>query len=277
MNEANYKIIDGLKCYNPELAVKNNNFQKEGFELLHKIEENNFWFKSRNRIISRLFEKYLGTKEKKDVMEIGCGTGFVLKGLSKFENYKLTGAEIHLEGLKFAKKRLSDVEFIQLDATNLPFENDFDAIGIFDVIEHIDEDELVLKNIFKALRSNGKIFITVPQHQFMWSRADDIAFHKRRYSKKELTDKVRKQGFKIEYVGSFVTSLFPVMFLSRMLQRSKINEDNTDINKYHEFRISPVVNKIFEKFMKIDEIFINSGSSLPFGGSLILVASKNGK
>ena len=73
--------------------------------------------------MQHLFKKYLGSRNNK-ILEIGCGTGYVLKGLEdKFINYQLVGSEIHIEGIKFAKERLQKVEFIQLDATKMPFEN----------------------------------------------------------------------------------------------------------------------------------------------------------
>ncbi len=274
MDNENYEIIDGIKCYSPEHAIENKNFQTEGFDILYKVEENNFWFRSRNNIITHLFKKHLGTDKIKDILEIGCGTGFVLKGLSQFKNYNLTGGEIYLEGLKFARKRLNDVDFIQLDASKMPFTDKYDAVGAFDVLEHIDDDELVIENVFKSLKDGGKFFLSVPQYMFMWSLADEIAYHKRRYSKKELLKKVSNAGFEIEYVGSFVTILFPLMYVSRMMQKSTNDKDKIEVTDYHEFEISDSVNKIFEKFMKIDEMFIKSGISLPFGGSLILVAGK---
>ncbi|MEO8664100.1 MAG: class I SAM-dependent methyltransferase [Ignavibacteria bacterium] len=275
MTDHKFELIDGIKCYAPDLAEQNEDFQSEGFDLLFRVEEKNFWFRSRNRIIKHLFKKYLGTDKERNILEIGCGTGFVLKGLSEYKNYNLTGAEIHLAGLKYARMRLPGAEFIQVDATRMPFENQFDAIGTFDVLEHISEDRLVMKNIFKALKPGGLFFITVPQHQFMWSAADDIAFHKRRYSRKELAGKIKDSGFSVEYTGSFVTSLFPAMYLSRVHKKYFTKEEEINLEKNSELELSPGINSIFEKIMKLDELMIRSNLSLPFGGSLVMVARKS--
>ncbi|MBI4945065.1 MAG: class I SAM-dependent methyltransferase [Bacteroidetes bacterium] len=210
------------------------------------------------------------------VLEIGCGTGYVLSGLSKKFDYKLMGAEIHLEGLRYAQQRLPLVEFIQLDATRMPFKSEFDAIGAFDVLEHIHEDELVIKNIFSALKEGGFLFVTVPQYMFMWSYLDDIAFHKRRYNRKELTEKIERAGFKIKYVGSFVFILFPLMFMARLFKKKQVLKEGFESNRemYRELYLSPFVNSLFKFFMKADQFLIKKGVSLPFGGSLILVAEK---
>ena len=71
-----------------------------------------------------------------------------------------------------------EVEFIQLYARQIPFDKEFDAIGAFDVIEHISEDELVISNCYKALKPRVHIYISVPQYMFMWSYVDDFAYHK---------------------------------------------------------------------------------------------------
>lgn len=272
----NYKLINGIKCYAPELANENSEYPKDVFKILFKAESTNFWFTSRNKIIQHLFKKYLGTNNKK-VLEIGCGTGYVLKGLQdSFSNYELVGSEIHLEGIKFAKERLPNVDFIQLDATNMPFENLYDAVGAFDVLEHIDQDVKVIQQVKKALKKGGLFFISVPQHQWMWSINDDIAFHKRRYRRKELEEKLTNNGFEIVYISSFVFVLFPFMYFSRLFKPKKCNEitDKIIVKEMNELQLDPLLNSVFSFFMRIDSFLIKQRISLPFGGSLISVAKK---
>jgi SAM-dependent methyltransferase len=263
-----YIVMEGIKCYAPSLARQNEGFDKDRFEDLFKAEENSFWFRVRNKIVKYLFEKHARQKERIKFFEIGCGTGFVLTALSDLENVDLTGSEIYLEGLSFARKRLSSVELIQVDAVNMPFVNSFDVIGAFDVIEHITEDEKVMQGVHRALKENGVFMITVPQYPWMWSAQDEHASHKRRYTRKELSRKLRKHGFVIDYLGSFVFTLFPLMVISRMIKRRK-NE-----NIMSELEISGIVNRIFYIFMYIDFLLIRLGLSLPFGGSLVCVGRK---
>jgi SAM-dependent methyltransferase len=271
-----YKIISGIKCYSPNLAIENGDYPSDVFKLLFEIEEKNFWFVNRNEIILNLFKKYLG-KEANKVLEIGSGTGYVLKGLNDiFKKYNLYGSEIHLEGIKFAKNRLPNIEFIQMDATNMPFENEFNAIGAFDVLEHIEDDVKVIQEVHKALKIGGLFIISVPQYQWMWSINDDIAYHKRRYSRKELKEKLTIEGFDIIYISSFVFILFPLMYISRLLKRKKNHEitDEIILREMNELKLNPLINSIFGLFMKVDVFLIKMGISLPFGGSLITVARK---
>jgi SAM-dependent methyltransferase len=269
-----YQQIDGIKCYAPELAMMNDYFPEEYLRHLYEIEDKNFWYRSRNRVIKQLFKKHLGTNVPKTIMEIGCGNGFILKGLMEHKNYALCGADIHIRGLKNAKERLPALDFIQLDATNMPFKNEFDAIGAFDVLEHIEDDVIVIKNTHAALKTNGKFLISVPQYQWMWSHMDDLDNHKRRYTRKELKNKLTQNGFEVTYMSSFVFTLFPIMVVSRYFKKNKKFQEQDFKEKLTELRLSSFTNFVLETFMRVDELILRTGISLPFGGSLIAVAKK---
>jgi len=171
-------------------------FNTKYFESLAALEDKNFWFKIRNIIILWSIRKYVSNPAS--FLEIGCGTGFVTLALSKaFPQIRLTSSEFFEEGLVFARKRISGVEFIQLDAREIPYESKFHSIGAFDVLEHIKEDEIVLRQIHKALMPGGFLFLTVPQHQWLWSSLDECACHERRYSAKTLHKIVSNAGFEI--------------------------------------------------------------------------------
>lgn len=274
MENKEYKNIDGIKCYAPELAYKNDDYSEKSFSRLFELEDRNFWFRSRNKIIQELFRRYARSKKGK-FLEIGCGTGYVLKGLKEnFSETEYYGAEIYLEGIKYAQKRHSEIEFVQLDATNMPFSEEFEYAGAFDVLEHITDDEKVIKNVYNMLKGGGRFFISVPQYMWMWSAEDDKAKHKRRYTKKEMIRKLQNAGFSIKYYTSFVFALFPLMILSRFLKRNtekNINKPNTELD------LNPLMNKVFSMFMRTDEILIKLGIRLPWGGSLMVVGEKKGR
>lgn len=271
--KSDYKLIDGIKCYSTTATKSNTDYNPEHYDVLFNIESNNFWFRSRNRLIKYLISKFIDSTTNAKVLEFGCGTGYVLKGLSEFKNLKLYGAELNLEGLRYAKKRLPEVEFIQLDMRASPFESEFDVVCAFDVLEHIDDDELIIKNVYKTLKTNGFFFISVPQHMWLWSTQDETAYHKRRYSRKEMITKLTEAGFSIEFQTSFVFTLLPIMFLSRFRRKKKPTEKEIKYS-YDELILPPVLNKIVEFFMLVDELLIRLGLSLPIGGSLFLVAKK---
>lgn len=245
-------------------------FKRHYFSELAALEEKNFWFRSRNRVILWALKKY--TSRPNSFLEIGCGTGFVLSGISKlFPSSKLLGGEYFEEGLAYARERVPTAKIEKMDARCIPYKSELDAIGLFDVLEHISEDEIVLQQIFTALKPSGHLFITVPQHQWLWSAVDEDACHVRRYSARELHNKVWNAGFEIVRSTSFVTTLLPAMYLSRLFQRNKCNRD---VDALAELRINPVLNRIFECLLNLELGLIRCGLSLDVGGSRLLVAQK---
>jgi trans-aconitate methyltransferase len=160
-------------------------FKNHYFKELVDLEASNFWFCARNKII--LWAIYKHSSKFKNFLEIGCGTGFVISAIAKrFPNSKITGSEYLEEGLIYARQRMPTINFLQIDARKIPYQSEFDTLGIFDVLEHIQDDELVLEQMHKALKPGGILYITVPQHRWLWSLFDDYACHVRRYSNAEL-------------------------------------------------------------------------------------------
>lgn len=272
-DDEKYTLVDGIKCYHPNIAESFCGYPSLGFDTTDEVNLDSFWVVSRTRLLRREISRVIGRMSNAKVFEIGCGTGTFLHSLSSEPGIQLLGSEISLRGLRSAKAQCPTVEFIQMDATAIPFVEEFDVIGAFDVIEHIDDDMSVLNGIHRALRPKGGLVLTVPQHEFMWSSIDEFVHHRRRYSREKLLSKVESAGFQIDYVTSFVFVLFPLMLVSRLLDRTrKTKPTAADFNK--QVRFTPFVNRIFGWFMRIDEFMISHRYSLPWGGTLLVVAKK---
>lgn len=268
-----FKIIEGIKCYNPEIAEAYKNYPSAGFDVIEKQEKAIFWCRSRLRLLKSIIAKY--SKKNTSFLELGCGTGFFIRELSKNLNLKIIGSDIYLTGLKYAQKKSPDIEFIQLDATSNCISEKFDIIGAFDVIEHIENDEAVIANVYHSLTEGGYFIITVPQYQFLWSKLDELVKHQRRYSKTELFTKLNKNGFTIAFHSSFVFTLFPLMYLSRFFDKKHIPTNEFSADEFEKrVRLPKFLDWIFDKLMYIDEYLIGLGLSLPFGGSLLVVGKK---
>lgn len=261
------QLCDGCLFFSPELAQTNDGFSAEYFTRLARLEAANFWFRSRNRLLIWALRFYF--PQVRSFLEIGCGTGFVLLGFRQaFPGLTLYGSEIFRQGLAVAKQRLPGVTLFQMDALRVPFEHEFDVIGAFDVLEHIEEDEAVLHQMFQAIKPGGGIILTVPQHRFLWSVIDDYSFHKRRYTRRELVEKVEQAGFTILRTTSFVSLLLPLMMLSRITQRKM----QADFDPVAELRMNPVLNGSLEKVLGVERIAIERGISFLAGGSLLIIA-----
>lgn len=267
-------VVKGIRCFSPEVANSYEDYPDEGFDLTDKNGDSSFWVRSRNRLFKCIVNNHLARRGKTRFLEIGCGTGEFIRHIADNSRLKITGSEIYLKGLLYAQKKLPFIDFIQFDVTQGKIGEEFDLIVAFDVLEHIADDAAALLNINHMLCSEGCLIITVPQHMFLWSRLDEIVKHKRRYSRQELTAKLHNAGFDISYSTSFLFTLFPLMLISRIFDRwrDKSESDETAFEKRVTFSIA--LNWILDNFMKIDEVLIRRGISLPFGGTLIIVAIK---
>jgi SAM-dependent methyltransferase len=244
-------------------------FDPDAFAHLAAAEASCFWFQGRNELIAWALGKYApGTRS---FLEAGCGTGFVLSGLREaFPHMRLVGGEYYPAGLAVARERLPGIELLQLDARELPYEREFDAVGTFDVIEHIPEDELALAQMHRALKPGGTLLLTVPQHPWLWSKMDEYGHHQRRYRRGELVAKVRRAGFEIERVTSFVSLLLPAMVASRFIDRVR----RSDYDPAAELRPPRALDRAMRAVLKAETAMIRRGISFPAGGSLLLVARR---
>jgi SAM-dependent methyltransferase len=267
----NPTTINGFPAFSPDNAEDSSGFRPEYFSELAKLEERNFWFRARNHLIIWAIRRYL--PEAQNFLEIGCGTGFVLSGIADaLPHLKLFGSEVYSAGLAFAAERAKTSTFFQMDARHIPFEEEFDVIGAFDVLEHIQEDKRVLSAVHQAVCKGGGVILTVPQHPFLWSGQDEISCHVRRYTLAELRTKVEGAGFVVVKILSFVSLLLPLMMIARFRKRYPIE----DSDPFEELKITGLANLLLEKTLALERVLIQLGVSFPAGGSLLLVAKKPG-
>jgi len=260
--------LNGFVAFAPDLAEENESYSPEFFQMLADLQAASFWFRARNRLIVWALRRHFPAA--RSFLEVGCGTGFVIEGIrAALPGLTITGSEIYTTGLEFARRRLGAVELLQLDASALPYSGEFDVIGAFDVLEHIEADQIVLQQMYQAARPGGGIILTVPQHMALWSMTDEHARHVRRYAAAELASKVSAAGFDVLRATSFVSLLLPLMAVSRrQLQRE--GEDRL----LSELSIGGLLNSLFEATMTLERLLIERGVSFPIGGSLLLVARK---
>lgn len=195
------------------------------------------------------------------MLEAGCGEGNVL--------LYLKNKGVNIEGCDISKDSLTSEEkcnLYYLDICEMNIDKKFDIIGCFDVLEHIEDDSLALKNFFNALKTKGKMILTVPACSLLWSSFDVFGKHFRRYDSKDLQNKLNDSGFKIIRFSYFMFLLFPIMFLIRFFSKNKVSG-------FVEINTIPILNDIFLFVLRLDRLLMRY-VNLPYGSSIIVVAEK---
>jgi len=263
-------VVDaGFLSFAPHLKDASSGFDAEFHHFLDQVQERNFWFRCRNRLFADLVRKWF--PKTRNVLEIGCGTGYVLANLREvLPEANFAGSEISGVGLQYAARRLGPaVGLLQMDAQAIPFSEEFDLIAACDVLEHLEDDARSLSEIHRALKRGGGALLSVPQHPQLWSEADVAAHHRRRYKPGELAAKCRNAGLEVAVDTSFVFSLLPLMAIQRWLRRRE-----KGYSVAAELSVPNWLNHLLFAVLDIERRSIRLGARFPAGGSRIVVALK---
>lgn len=245
--------------------IKNSNYNPKSLKLLYNLEQKHFWFVNRKKIIANLFKRFI--PKNKSILEIGAGTGNMSLYLKKMGYKNITVSDIYYEGLIYAQE-YGLKNLFQFDIRKSPFINHFDVIGMFDVLEHFENDSTILKKVHMILKKKGKIILTVPAHQWLWSSIDAHSGHKRRYSKKELIHKLEENGFKVLQAKYFFFSILPFLFLRSLINSKRDTRGTT------EAQTISLLNPFFNSLLFLENIIMHNIQP-PAGGSLIVIGVKD--
>jgi len=227
---------------------------------IKEAEDVHFWFKNRNNIILSLFERFVTSEDH--CIEIGAGTGCMAQLLIK-KGYNLSVGELHPVGIKLAKEK-SINRLYQFNINENPFRLEFDVVGMFDVLEHIEDDISALRNVHQMLKEKGRLILSVPAHQWLWCKDDEVSRHFRRYELKTLKDLLKSQGFNILYAKNMFVMIIPLLFL-----RSKLKLYSNEI------KINSLLNIFLDHLCSIENKIINKLKISPsIGGTIFCVAQK---
>ena len=262
-----FPVRDGIVSI--AAVVEEGDYPAALHDVVAHVEARHFWFEARNRIILAAMRRTLGPLEARRLLEVGCGSGYVLAMLEG-AGLDVCGVDMHRAALEMARDRIHG-PLLCSSATRLPFFDDFDIVGLFDVIEHADNDVGLLRQARTVLRPHGQVVVTVPAGAHLWTAYDQATGHKRRYSRQSLADTLNRGVFHVTYLAAF--NCLPLM-AQRLYRRFTTPVDvaessGTEIVR-QALRVPPgPLNRLFAWLMRVEAPL----RGLPFvrGGSLIAI------
>jgi SAM-dependent methyltransferase len=247
-----------------------------GNQACFDVEDSSFWFRHRNACILEAVRQY---PPPGPLFDIGGGNGFVAKAMQD------AGLEVVLvepggAGTVNARKRgiqyvvratLEDAGFVP---GTLP------AVSLFDVVEHMEDDYKFLETIRTYLSSHGRVYVTVPAYQVLWSGADVAAGHHRRYSRRSLRELLQRAGFAVEFATGFFQFLPPAILTMRAIPYRlgrktlpEVQAADTKMLRQHKIKSELIARTL--KWMQEREVAgIRDRRENKFGASWLVVARK---
>ena len=269
-----YPVIDGIPSFVEDDSFKDNHFTSAYFKDLIAIEKKHFWHKTKRLLLYSFLKKNIPDYKSKGFFELGCGCGYFLHFLREKGVYVQGGGDLFPESLQIVSEYL-DVPLYRVNALELPFQDRFGIVALLDIIEHIEDDVKVLKEVHRSLKSGGYVLVTVPALEMLRRNLDNVLRHKRRYTKNQLKQCLEKSGFtplKITYYNAYTV---PFLLVQRLIENMKKDNLSTDAHEVIHFNntINPVANFVFQALFAIErKIIVNFG--LPVGGSLVALGQK---
>lgn len=241
------------------------------FREINTVEDSSWWYKGMRDIYGKLLNQTFSVKNG-SVLDIGCGTGFNASLFNNFNN--IYGLDNSPEAIKYCSERKKMLRFISGDAAFLPFRSSaFNLICAFGVIEHIDKEESMLKEMFRCCKKNGFIFIMTSAYPFLWTKHDFKTGHKRRYYIGDLRYKVEKSGFEICRISYINFFLLPFIAIGTALYNIRNAFSKRDMGIYGAVNPPRFINEILYSMLRMEANLMRY-MNLPCGAGIVCLAEK---
>ncbi len=237
------------------------------YDILYKGEITHWWYRVRREIVISLLSSIAARKNGPlRILEIGCGTGELLKEMGHFGVVR--GMDISPRAIEYCKQR-GLTNAVVGDAARVPFPKEsFDVVIALDVLEHLANDSAGCGEIIRVLSPGGTAIIAVPAFMFLWGTTDVVSHHFRRYTRKQIVARMREAGFAIERATYFNTLLFLPIAVVRLCVRMlgiKMRSENTITGN--------IANALLYKIFKLESLLLRY-VDFPFGVSILVTARK---
>lgn len=225
-------------------------FPDDAHRALASLRKGHFWFTHRRLSIVHAAEECLSGSEGARVIEIGCGDGEILADLSN--RWRTVGLERRLDDLLLARRR-APLSVVAAEGAAPPFLRCFDLVGLFDVVEHVEDDVGLLRTASSFARPGGQVLLTVPADPRLWSKFDRYAGHYRRYTRRMLIDTLEMAGLEVVRIYPLFRLVWPLGRFHAWLRK---NDEVRDPGE--EYRIGAFWNWLLSRALALERIALGS-------------------
>jgi SAM-dependent methyltransferase len=244
--------------------------EREQYAIMARREERHWWYAGMRRVALAVLEHALAGQTGLRILDAGCGTGGTTVELQRFG--RVVGVDLAWEALAPARARgLSGLARASIE--QLPFSDaSFDVATSFEVVYHLGvaSDMSALIEIRRVLKPAGLFMLRVPAHDWLRGEHDRLVHTRHRYSRNEVSSKLKHAGFNVERLSWANTVLFPPAVLKRLLERSNGHDGTAD--EPDLWQPPKAINAVLESVVAVEALAIPRGVPLPFGLSVLAVA-----
>jgi SAM-dependent methyltransferase len=236
------------------------------YDVESNVESFHWWFAVRRKLLKIILSS-INVPVNCLTLDIGCGTGSNLRALVSAGLYPI-GLDQSIYALTLVRKK-GEYPVLAGDLNHLPFKTK--SVGLIialDIFEHLEDDANGFRESYRVLNNGGILILTVPAFKSLRGIQDVATGHKRRYSRKEITEKLREVGFDILKSSYFNFFLFFPIFIARRM----INVLGLRIESENEINF-PLVNFFLKAIFSLEPYMLKY-FSFPFGVSIFSIAKK---
>jgi SAM-dependent methyltransferase len=243
-------------------------YLEEDNDACFAFEDQSFWFAHRGACLRTIVRRF---PPSGPIYDIGGGNGYVTRILldAGFDAVLVEPGEAAVRNA--AVRGIPMIVCATLASARFRAES-LAAVGLFDVLEHIDDDLSFLRELQRALIPGGRLYLTVPAYSWLWSHDDVRAGHFRRHTISGMRRRLETTGWKLLY-STYIFSLLPApIFVWRSL-RSLFGRrvlPRADYARLHRARARSFTDRVWDLELRR----LLHGRSIPFGSSCLLVAEK---
>lgn len=250
-------------------SIQDHSFVESYYE---NSDESHFWFQWRVKaLFTQLSAAKIPTNEKWKVLDVGGGVGVVRKQLESMTNWDVDFTELDYKGLCASEPGRGRTIYYDIMEERDEFKGRYDAIVLFDVLEHIKETKPFLQALANHLKPNGILIVNVPALQLLYSNYDRAVGHIKRYGKDDARSEIESVGLKILDNRFWGFTLVPIALLRKLYLSLKIDKSDEKLSEEGFKPPSEFVNSMFKTVMNVETKLTKTP---PFGSSLLLLARK---